>query len=90
MKIYINADDEAFTEETIDEEIINLIEDSGYDGVLGYLADACTEQEIFAMLPEDIQLDILDSFKEEIIEDTFWEYEVPDPSCPYANCPYSR
>lgn len=90
MKIYVDAADyEVYTEENINEKIIQRIEDDNYEGLLSYIVDNFTEPEIFAMLSPNSQLTVLEYLKESRIDSDFYEREVNEPS-PCDKCPYKK
>ena len=73
MKIYIDAENyEVYTEETIDKEIAKRFNDCNYEGVVEYITDTYSEAEIFAMLPSDIQAEILEDTKGWLLENYFY------------------
>ena len=84
MTIYIDENYEVYTEETIDKEIAQRFSDCNYDGVVEYITDTYSEAEIFAMLPSNIQAEILEDAKRWILENDFYEREIDELNCPYA------
>ena len=91
MKIYIDAENyEVYTEETIDKEIAKRFNDCNYEGVVEYITDTYSEAEIFAMLPSDIQAEILEDTKGWLLENYFYEREINEPDCPLSKCPFTK
>lgn len=90
MTIYIDENYEVYTEETIDREIAQRFSDCNYDGVVGYITDTYSEAEIFAMLPSNIQAEILEDAKRWILENDFYEREIDELNCPLSKCPYAK
>lgn len=90
MKVYIDENYEVYTEETIDKEIAQRFSDYNYDGVVEYITDNYSEAEIFAMLPSNIQAEILEDAKGWILENNFYEREIDVPNCPLSKCPYAK
>lgn len=91
MTIYIDENYEVYTEETIDKEITRRIKEDNYDGVVvEYLTDTYSEAEIFAMLPSNIQAEILEDAKRWMLENDFFEREIDEPNCPLSKCPYAK
>lgn len=90
MTIYIDENYEVYTEETIDKEIAQRFSDCNYDGVVEYITDTYSEAEIFAMLPSNIQAEILEDAKRWILENEFYEREIDEPNCPLSKCPYAK
>nr|UVX76160.1 MAG: hypothetical protein [Bacteriophage sp.] len=90
MKVYIDENYEVYTEETIDKEIARRFSDCNYDGVVEYIANTYSEAEIFAMLPSNIQAEILEDAKRWILENDFYEREIDEPNCPLSKCPYTK
>ena len=84
MTIYIDENYEVYTEETIDKEIAKRFSDCNYDGTVEYITDTYSEAEIFAMLPSNIQAEILEDAKRWMLENDFYEREIDEPNCPYA------
>lgn len=91
MKIYVDAENyEVYTEETIDKEIAKrFINDCDYDGVVEYITNTYSEAEIFAMLPSNIQAEILEYTKGWLLENYFYEREIDELS-PYDKCPFAK
>lgn len=71
MKIYIDENYEVYTEETIDKEIAKRFIDCNYEGTGEYITETYSEAEIFAMLPSNIQAEILEDAKRWILENDF-------------------
>lgn len=90
MIIYIDENYEVYTEETIDKEIAQRFSDCNYDGVVEYITDTYSEAEIFAMLPSNIQAEILENAKRWILDNEFYEREIDEPNCPLSKCPYAK
>ena len=76
MKIYVDEDYEVYTEKNIDEEIAKRFKDYDCVGVVEYITDNYSEAEIFAMLPSNIQAEILEDAKRWIVENDFYEHEI--------------
>lgn len=87
MKIYVDKNYEVYTEETIDKEIARRFSDYSYDGVVEYITETYSEAEIFAMLPSNIQAEILEDAKRWILDNEFYEREIDEPNCPLSKCP---
>lgn len=90
MKVYIDENYEVYTEETIDKVIAQRFSDCNYDGVVEYITNTYSEAEIFAMLPSNIQAEILEDAKRWILENDFYEREIDEPNCPLSKCPYVK
>ena len=90
MTIYIDENYEVYTEETIDKVIAQRFSDFNYDGVVEYITNTYSEAEIFAMLPFNIQAEILEDAKRWILENEFYEREIDEPNCPLSKCPYVK
>ena len=78
MKIYIDENYEVYTEKNIDEEIAKRFKDYDCVGVVEYITDTYSEADIFAMLPSNIQAEILKDAKRWIVENDFYEHEIDD------------
>lgn len=89
MKIYVDENYGVYTEKNIDEEIARRFKDYSYNGVVEYIAETYSEAEIFAMLPSNIQAEILEDAKRWILENDFYEREIDEPS-PCNKCPYAK
>lgn len=89
MKIYVDSNYEVYTEETINEEITNRVERCDYDGLYDYMADHFSEPEIFDMLPPDIQSQIFEYFKKEILDNEFYIQYIDEP-LPCDRCPFAK
>lgn len=89
MKIYVDSNYEVYTEETINEEITNRVKRCDYDGLYDYMADHFTEPEIFDMLPPDIQSQIFEYFKKEMLDDEFCIQYIDEP-LPCDRCPFAK
>ena len=76
MKIYVDEDYAVYTEKNIDEEIAKRFKDYDCVGVVEYITDTYSEAEIFAMLPSNIQAEILEDAKRWIVENDFYEHEI--------------
>ena len=76
MKIYVDEDYAVYTEKDIDEEIAKRFKDYDCVGVVEYITDTYSEAEIFAMLPSNIQAEILKDAKRWIVENDFYEHEI--------------
>lgn len=87
MTVYIDENYEVYTEKNIDEEIAKRFKDYSYNGVVEYITDTYSEEEIFAMLPSNIQAEILEDAKRWILENDFYEREIDEPNCPLSKCP---
>ena len=90
MTIYIDENYEVYTEETIDKVIAQRFSDCNYDGVVEYITSTYSEAEIFAMLPSNIQAEILEDAKRWILDNDFYEREIDEPNCPLSKCPYVK
>lgn len=90
MKIYIDENYEVYTEETIDKEIAKGFSDCNYDGTGEYITETYSDAEIFAMLPSNIQAEILEDAKRWILENDFYEREIDEPKCRLSKCPYAK
>ena len=90
MKIYVDENYEVYTEKNIDEEITRRFKDYSYNGVVEYITDTYSEEEIFAMLPSNIQAEILGDAKRWILENDFYEREIDEPNCPLSKCPCTK
>ena len=90
MKVYIDENYEVYTEEAIDKEIARRFSDYSYNGVVEYITDTYSEAEIFAMLPSNIQAEILEDAKRWIIENDFYEREIDESICPLSKCPFAK
>ena len=90
MKVYVDENYEVYTEETIDKEIAKRFSDYDYDGVVEYITDTYSEAEIFAMLPSNIQAEILKDAKKWILEKEFYEREIDEPNYPLSKCPCTK
>lgn len=90
MTVYINKNYEIYTEETIDKEIAQRFNNGNYDGVIAYMTDHYSDKELFAMLPSNIQAEILEDAKERILDIDFFEREIDDSKCPFSKCPYIK
>lgn len=89
MKVYVDNDYKVYTEETIDKEITDRLERSDYYGLYEYMADNICEADIFAMLPPDIQSQIFEYFKEEILDNEFCIQYIDEP-LPCDRCPFAK
>lgn len=90
MKIYIDENYDVYTEKNIDEEIAKRFEDYSYNGVAEYITETYSDAEIFAMLPSNIQAEILEDAKSWIIENEFYEREIDELNYPLSKCPYTK
>ena len=89
MKVYVDSNYKVYTEETIDEEITNRMENCNYDGLYDYMADHFCEADMFAMLPPDIQSTVFEYFKKEILDDEFYIEYIDEP-LPCDKCPFAK
>ena len=89
MKIYIDENYEVYTEETIDKEIAKRFSDCNYEGTGEYITETYSEAEIFAMLPSNIQAEILEDAKRWILENEFYEQYIDEP-LPCDRCPFTK
>ena len=89
MTIYIDENYEVYTEETIDKEIAQRFSDCNYDGVVEYITDTYSEAEIFAMLPSNIQAEILEDAKRWILDNEFCIQYIDEP-LPCDRCPFAK
>ena len=90
MKVYIDENYEVYTEKNIDEEIAKRFKDYDCVGVVEYITDTYSEAEIFAMLPSNIQAEILEDAKRGILENVFYEREIDESNCPLSKCPFTK
>lgn len=90
MKVYIDEKYEVYTEKNIEEEIAKRFKNYNYEGVLDYIADNFTESELFAILPSNIQTEILEDSKRWILNNEFYEREIDDSLCPQTKCPCTK
>lgn len=90
MKIYVDENYEVYTEKNIDEEIAKRFKDYDCAGVVEYITDTYSEAEIFAMLPSNIQAEILEDAKRWIVENDFYEHEIDEPSCSLSKCRFAK
>lgn len=88
MKIYVDENYEVYTEKNIDEEIAKRFKDYSYNGVVEYITETYSEAEIFAMLPSNIQAEILEDAKRWILENDFYEREINASNCHLSKCPF--
>ena len=89
MKVYVDENYKVYTEETINEEITKRFKDYSYNGVVEYITDTYSEEEIFAMLPSNIQAEILEDAKRWILENDFYEQYIDEP-LPCDRCPFAK
>ena len=89
MTVYVDNDYKVYTEETINEEITDRMENSGYDGLYNYITDHFCEADMFAMLPPDIQSAVFEYFKKEILDDEFCIQYIDEP-LPCDRCPFAK
>lgn len=82
MKIYVDYDFHIYTEENIDDEITAQLESSGYDGVFDYIISHYTQSELFKGVSPEIQKDIYNYLKREILTAGYSEHEIDVPNCP--------
>ena len=90
MKIYIDENYEVYTEETIDKEIAKRFSDCNYEGTREYITETYSEAEIFAMLPSNIQAEILEDAKRWILDNDFYEREIDEPNCSLSKCRFAK
>ena len=90
MKIYVDEDYEVYTEGEIDKEIARRFKDYDCVGVVEYITDTYSEAEIFAMLPSNIQAEILEDAKRWIVENDFYEHEIDEPNCSLSKCRFAK
>ena len=90
MKIYVDENYEVYTEKDIDEEIAKRFKDYDCVGVVEYITDTYSEAEIFAMLPSNIQAEILADAKRWIVENDFYEHEIDEPNYPLSKCRFAK
>lgn len=90
MKIYVDENYEVYTEKNIDEEIAKRFKDYECAGVVEYITDTYSETEIFAMLPSNIQAEILKDAKRWIVENDFYEHEIDEPNCSLSKCRFAK
>ena len=89
MTVYVDNDYNVYTEETINEEIADRMENSGYDGLYNYIADHFCEADMFAMLPPDIQSAAFEYLKNEILDNEFCIQYIDEP-LPCDRCPFAK
>ena len=89
MKVYVDSNYEVYTEETINKEITNRMKNYNYDGLYDYLADNFCEEDMFAMLPLDIQSAVFEYFKKEILDNEFCIQYIDEP-LPCDRCPFAK
>lgn len=82
MTVYVDCDYHIYTEKNIDDEIIGQLESSGYDGVFDYIITHYTQSELFKDLNPEIQKEIYNHLKEEILATGYSEHEIDVPNCP--------
>ena len=90
MKVYVDENYEVYTEKNIDEEIAKRFKDYDCEGVVEYITDTYSEAEIFAMLPSNIQAEILKDAKGWIVENDFCEREIDEPNCSLNKCRFAK
>ncbi len=83
MKIYVDENREVYTEESINDKIIEILENLGYDGVVDYLLSKYTESDILNILNPNAQEEVFDYLKRGILQEEFYEQEIDAPNCPY-------
>ena len=89
MKVYVDSNYEVYTEETINKEITNRMKNYNYDGLYDYLADNFCEEDMFAMLPPDIQSTVFEYFKKGILDNEFCIQYIDEP-LPCDRCPFAK
>ena len=89
MKVYVDSNYEVYTEETINKEITSIMKNYNYDGLYDYLADNFCEEDMFAMLPPDIQSAAFEYLKEEILDNEFCIQYIDEP-LPCDRCPFAK
>lgn len=90
MKIYVDEYYDIYTEETIEEELTRRFKYSNKDGVVSYIAENYSDSELFAILPPNIQKDIFEDWKAQILQNDFYEREINESKCPFGKCPYIK
>ena len=90
MTVYVDENYEVYTEKNIDEEIAKRFKDYDCAGVVEYITDTYSEPEIFAMLPSNIQAEILEDAKRWIVENDFYEHEIDEPNCSLSKCRFAK
>ena len=90
MKIYVDEYYDIYTEETIEEELTRRFKHSNNDGVVSYIAENYSDSELFAILPPNIQKDIFEDWKAQILQNDFYEREINESKCPFGKCPYIK
>lgn len=83
MKVYVDENREVYTEETINDKIIETLERFDYEGVVDYLLSKYTESDILNMLNPSAQEEVFNYLKTDIIQANFYEQEIDIPNCPY-------
>lgn len=89
MKVYVDSNYEVYTEETINEAIIDRMERCNYDGLYEYMEDHFCEADMFAMLPPDIQSQFFEYFKKDILDNEFCIQYIDEP-LPCDRCPFAK
>lgn len=83
MKVYVDENREVYTEETINDKIIEKLESFDYEGVVDYLLSKYTEGDILNMLNPRAQEEVFDYLKTDILQENFYEQEIDVYLCPY-------
>ena len=76
MKVYVDENREVYTENNIDDKIIEILESFNYEGVVDYLLSKYTEGDILNMLNPNAQEEVFDYLKMGILQENFYEQEI--------------
>lgn len=76
MKVYVDENREVYTEETINDKIREILESFDYEGVVHYLLCKYTEGDILNMLNPNVQEEVFDHLKMDILQENFYEQEI--------------
>ena len=90
MKVYVDVNREVYTEENIDDKIREILETFDYEGVVDYLLNNYTEGDILQMLNPDVQEEVFNYLKKDILQQDFYEQKIDVNPCPYENYPCLR
>lgn len=87
MTVYVDENYEVYTEENINDIIIEKLEECNYEGLFQYLNDNYTERELFGILPSTVQEEIFNYLKANILQEEFYESKIDISPCPYKDYP---
>lgn len=90
MTVYVDVNREVYTEENIDDKIREILETFDYEGVVDYLLNNYTEGDILKILNPDVQEEVFNYLKKDILQQDFYEQKIDVNSCPYENYPCLR